>query len=79
MSLPRKNICRLTTEQLTEKKKQTSKHPKLGSEDLLKKYIHPLINQEIINHVTSELDGRQNIYFPAVRNRDRHYLQLFFY
>ena len=71
-------ICKLTTEQLTEKNKLLS-NPKLGSEDLLKEYIHPLINQEIINHVTSELDSRQNIYFPAVGNRDRHYLQLFFY
>ncbi len=55
----------LTTEQLAEKTKQFFNVSKPSSQAILYKFLYPLINQGIINKVKSEIDGRQNIYYPV--------------
>jgi hypothetical protein len=55
----------LTVEQLSIKTKEIMGGPKPGSEELREKYLYPLINQGLIDKVRSELNNKQNVYFPV--------------
>lgn len=55
----------VTTGELAEKTLQKFGSKKLGSKDILNKYLYPLENHGIIDKVKSELDNRNNIYFPV--------------
>jgi hypothetical protein len=55
----------LTSEQLSRKTKEVMGGPKLGSEELREKYLYPLINQGLIDKFRSQIDARENIYFPV--------------
>jgi hypothetical protein len=55
----------VTTEQLAEKTKEVFGGLKPSNTEILYKYLYPLINQGIIDKEQSQIDGRQNIYYPV--------------
>jgi hypothetical protein len=55
----------ITSNDLAEKTKQVLKIPKPSSDDMLKKYLYPLLNQGIIDKVQSQINKNNNIYFPS--------------
>jgi Bifunctional DNA primase/polymerase, N-terminal len=55
----------LTTKQIADRIKEEFGGIKQSSEELRKKYLYPLINQGIIDYVQSEINRRENIYFPV--------------
>jgi phosphopantetheine adenylyltransferase len=55
----------LTTKQLSERIKADFGGPKLGTKELHDKYLLPLINQGIVDHIESEINKREHIYFPV--------------
>lgn len=59
----------LTPDQLKVKTSQVLGIPKPGSEELLNKYLYPLLNQGIIDKIPSATDKRAKIYFPSDEDR----------
>jgi hypothetical protein len=55
----------LTTEQIAKKTKEVFGGVKLGSDELLHKYLYPLINQGLIDKTQSLIDKRRNLFFPV--------------
>lgn len=55
----------LTTNELAEKTKEILKIPKPSSDEILKKYLYPLLNQGIIDKEQSQVNKNNNIYFPS--------------
>jgi hypothetical protein len=60
----------LTADQLKIKTSQVMGIAKPSTQEMLKKYLYPLINQGIIDNIKSNIDKRANIYFPADENRN---------
>lgn len=60
----------LTTIVLAEKTNEILGIPKPSTDELYKQYLQPLMNQGIIDKITSKIDGRANIYFPSDENRN---------
>jgi len=55
----------LTSNQLAEKTKQVMKVAKPSADEMLKKYLYPLLNQGVIDKVQSKLNKTNNLYFPS--------------
>jgi hypothetical protein len=55
----------LTTEQLAEKTKKVYGGSKPSSKEILDKYIYPLLNQGLIDGITSEVNRKYKILFPV--------------
>jgi len=55
----------LTSNDLAEKTKQLLKIPKPSADEMLKKYLYPLLNQGIIDKVQSQINKNNNLYFPS--------------
>jgi hypothetical protein len=55
----------VTTEQLSEKTKHVYGGIKPSSQDLLNKYLYPLINQGIVDKVPSEINRKYNLFYPV--------------
>jgi len=55
----------LTSNELAEKTKEVLKIPKPSADEMLKKYLYPLLNQGIIDKVQSQLNKNNNLYFPS--------------
>lgn len=63
--LIREKYVGLTTELLAAKTKESMGSPKPNSNELREKYLYPLINQGVIDKARSEINNRQNIYYPV--------------
>ena len=55
----------LTSNDLAEKTKEILKITKPSADEMLKKYLYPLLNQGIIDRVQSQISNRNNLYFPS--------------
>jgi len=55
----------ITTNALIEKTSQVLKIPKPSSDQILKKYLYPLLNHGIIDKNESQINKNNNLYFPA--------------
>ncbi|HJR84087.1 MAG TPA: hypothetical protein VJ772_01835 [Nitrososphaeraceae archaeon] len=65
----------LTSNELAQKTKEVMKIPKPSADQILKKYIYPLLNQGIIDKVQSQISNRNNLYFPS--DEDQNIFSLF--
>jgi hypothetical protein len=55
----------LTSNDLAEKTKQILKTSKPSADQILKKYLYPLINQGIIDKIDSRINKNNKLYFPS--------------
>jgi hypothetical protein len=55
----------MTSSDLAEKTKQDLRIPKPNADEMLKKYLYPLLNQGIIDKIQSQINKNNNLYFPS--------------
>jgi len=55
----------LTSNELAQYTKQILKSPKPSTDEMLKKYLYPLLNQGVIDKVQSQINKNNFLYFPS--------------
>lgn len=69
-ALRMENHVGLSTEELAQKTKELYGQTP-GARQIREKYLYPLINQGIVNYARSEINGKENIYFPVEGEEDQ--------
>jgi hypothetical protein len=59
----------LTTEELAQRTKELMGHTP-GGREIREKFLYPLTNQGIVNYAKSQINGKENIYFPVDEDED---------
>lgn len=63
--MAKESYCGLTTKEIAEEYKEVYGGAKPSSHQLRDKYLYPLLNQGLVNSVSSALNLREHIWFPV--------------